>query len=423
MNKKLALRLALGLFTIAVLVLLYQYARKADIAEIITAGDTSGWIVATENLGDQGARAVAFKADGTKVDSADFKDGTEDQDVVWRPDGKFVFFAGNREGSYDVYRWNPDRNTVERRSYGSRGKTNLWFGPPGDPEANTNGLLTAGGLVLQFDPKDGSTRQILPPVMGEKPAGSAEDGGGSGSQFDLIYSRMGKSFRSAKWGKDRRWIVAVMVRESGDQLLMVQGTELVKGKDGSESFPPPAAVAAGERIDYDIAPDGTVVFTQIGFVFPDPDNIPKELLKNGAAERPYRHAIGAFNPDAQEKGLVIVTASKDDESCFSQPRFAPDSSTILFMLGKMLDTGEISPKGLFLIPPTADGGAKVRPVVQGEAREASWSPSGEKIVFIKRGPNGNRAIFTVSPDGTGEKEISAGKGDFAWPQFSPAPNR
>jgi hypothetical protein len=275
----------------------------------------------------------------------------------------------------------------------------------------------AGGFVLQFDPTDGSTRQILPPVSGEV-SGSSEEGG-SGSQFELLYSRLGKSFKEAKWGKDRNTIIAVMVRESGEQVLIVQGMELVKGQDGKERMPPPVAVAAGEKIEFDVSTQGDVVFTTLGFAFPDPNAVPKEFIKNGAAVRPYENALSFFNPEKPEQGVRNIVVSPKVEECIMQPRMAPDGTHLLFVAANRKDTGELEPLAMIDCPVKEAGAQEGRPVVRGEAREPSWSPDGQKIVFIKRGPSGNRAIFTVSPDGMGEKEVSAGKGDYSWPQFSP----
>lgn len=418
MNKRLALRLAAGLFGIAILFLVYQYIRGLqDITAVLGgAKDTAGWIAAIESQGDRGSIAVAFNRDGEKITCAEFEGEVETQDIVWQPDGKFVFFAAAPEGkAFDVYRWNPETNKTEVRSFGSRAKSNLWFGPTGHPEANANALLTAGGFVLQFDPKDGTTRQVLPPRVVERGGGET----GAGSQFDLLYSRLGKSFRSAKWGKDRSYIVALMIRESGEQVLILQGFEPVKGRDGQMALPPPVALASGERIDYDVSSDGKVVYSTTGFTFPDPEQIPKEFIQNGEAVKPFQNALTMYDPGAGEAGLAQMAVSPNDDACFVQPRFSPDGSAVLFQLGEVLESGEIVSKALMLAPARQAGGQAARPVVQGEAREASWSPDGARIVFVKRGPNGNRAIFTVSPDGSGQREISGDSGDFSWPQYSP----
>ncbi|MBX7132131.1 MAG: hypothetical protein K1X67_05560 [Fimbriimonadaceae bacterium] len=421
MNKKLAIRLAVGLFLMAGLIFAYVWFRGvgADlVGKFAGATNTAGWIAAIERREDGGSQAVVFWPDGAKIDSADYKPDSEDQGVVWRPDGKFIFFSSNRVSpTFDIFRWDPDRNLVERRTFGSRGKSNLWFGPPGDPAANDDALIMAGGFVMTLDPSSGATRQVLPPPTGEV-AGSGEEGG-SGSQFDLIYSRLGKSFKEAKWGKNRESIIAVMIRESGEQVLLLQSMLPVKDKDGNERVAPPVAVAAGERIEFDVAESGDVVFTTMGFAFPDPQMIPPEYLKEGKAVKPYQNALSFFNPAKPEQGVKNIVVSPNVEEVIIQPRISPDSQRVLCIAGNLKDTGEIEPVMMLTCPLKENGASESRPVVQGEAREASWSPNGDKIVFIKRGPKGNRAIFTVSTDGTGEKEISGAKGDYAWPQFSP----
>lgn len=421
MNKKLAIRLAVGLFLMAGLIFAYVWFRGvgADlIGKFGGAKNTVGWIAALQRNADGGSRAVVFWADGSKVESSDYRAGAEDQGIVWRPDGKFVFFSSNRVSpTFDIFRWDPDRNLVERRTFGSRGKSNLWFGPPGDPAANDDALIMAGGFVLTLDPTSGATRQVLPPPTGEV-SGSGEEGG-SGSQFELLYSRLGKSFKEAKWSKNREAIIAVMVRETGEQVLLLQAMVPAKDKDGNERIAPPVAVAAGDRIEFDVAASGDVVFTTLGFAFPDPQMVPKEFLKDGKAVKPYQNALSFFNPSRPEEGVKNIVVSSNEEEVIIQPRIAPDGQTVLCVAGKLKDTGEIEPLMMLICPLKENGAGESRPVVQGEAREASWSPDGSKIVFIKRGPKGNRAIFTVSTDGTGETEISGGNGDYANPQFSP----
>lgn len=422
-NRKLALRFAIGLFLIALLILGYQWIRGlgTDIAgRFGGAKDTKGWIAAIEMRGDQGHQAVIFKPDGAKVLSPDFKDGAQDQGIAWRPDGKFLFFSSDREeATLDIYRWDPDAGRVERVSYGSRGKTNLAFGPPGYALGNETGLITAGGFVLEYDSKDKSTRQLLPPAAGEPTAGGTE--GTVGTQFDRIYDRLGQSFREAKWTRDRRHIVATMVRESGEQVLVLQTMEAVKAADGSARVPPPVAIAAGEKIEFDVGIDGKVVFTTLGFEFPDPQQIPPQFVQNGRVTPPYRHAISFFDPDEPSQGVQNIAISQEDTTCFGQPRIAPDGSAVLFLAGSLEESGEFSPQGLALAPIENGGGTKAKPVTQGPVREADWAPDASRIAFVKRGPKGNRAIFTVAPDGTGEKEVSGGSGDYAWPKFSPMP--
>lgn len=420
-NKRLAIRFAIGLFIIALLILGYQWIR--GVGDDLTgrfggAKDTKGWIAAIELRGDKGHQVVAFKPDGAKVASPDFREGAEDQGIAWRPDGKFLFFSSDRTvATLDIYRWEPEANRVDRVSYGSRGKTNLAFGPPGYTKGNDTALMTAGGFVLEYDSKDKSTRQLLPPAAGEPAVGGSE--GGVGTQFDRLYERLGKSFREAKWTRNRRHIVATMIRESGEQVLVLQGMNPVKAADGSERFPPPVAVAAGERIEFDVAADGKVVFTTQGFEFPDPQAIPPEFIVNGAVKPPYRHAISFFDPDDPSKGVRNLGISPDDGTCFGQPRISPDSSAVLFLAGMLLESGEFAPQGLVLAPVEDRGVEKARPVTRGDVREPDWSPDASLIAFVKRGPKGNRAIFTVRPDGEGEKEVSGGNGDYAWPKFSP----
>src|SRR5271157_1241476 len=87
MQQTIALRFALGLLAVAVLLFAWYYIKR------LTAGgldvghtDTAGWIVALRQTGS-GEQVVAIKPDGTVLDSPGYRDGALDSDATWRPDG------------------------------------------------------------------------------------------------------------------------------------------------------------------------------------------------------------------------------------------------------------------------------------------------------------------------------------------------
>lgn len=403
------MRLVVGLFAIAALVGAYRWYQNysADPGRFGSA-DTAGKIAALEIL-DDSVRAVILDEKGAKQDLPDPKPGATDKDLAWRPDGNQLFFSSDREGgAFGIYRYNFSQAKLERRSFGSRSQGNIAFGPIGYPGIGDEALITAGGFVLTYKPIDGSTRQILPPVTGER-AGTEE--GGAGGQFAAIYERFGESFKEARWGPNRESILAVMRRPEGGEVLVLQSLKVVADeKTGVNRIEPPVAVAAGERIEFDLAPDGKAVVCILGFRFPDPQNVPKEFVKNGRVVAPYRHALIAFEPANPSAGLKGLVASSGDDVAFASPRISPDGSSVAAVKGRLDESGQFAPEALVLI--RTDGSDNLQ-LVAGDVREPSWHPSGDKIVFVK-----DRAIHVVGKDGSALTKITT-EGRFASPLFSP----
>ena len=71
------------------------------------------------------------------------------------------------------------------------------------------------------------------------------------------------------------------------------------------------------------------------------------------------------------------------------------------------------------MPLQPNGGSAGAPIAKGTIYEPSWSPAGDKIVFARREVDGKRSIFSINKDGTGERKISDGKGNYGFPKFSP----
>lgn len=414
MTKRVAIRSILGLFLIAILVLGYQWYRglSKDIGGLLKS-DTKGFLAALEYVGD-GARAVVFKPDGTKIDSPDYREGANDRGVVWSPDGNRIFFTSDRNDNvYSVYRWDPERGSVERRTAGTRSMSRIDFAKGGG-----TALLISGGFVIEFDPTEKTTRQLLPPEMDE--AVHTEEGGRA-DQFTAFYERIGQSFKAARWGPNRESIIATMRRDGGE-VLMIQALtpQPVKLADGTESIavPPPFVIDAADTIDFDIAADGNVVYTANGFQFKDPNNIPEQYIKNGRATPPYRQLTAFFDPsDIMTKPPTPLFVGANDSTVLIQPRCSPDSATVAYIAGTVGPNGFV-PKNLVLIPMIENGYTKGRAITNGEIREINWNMSGDGLVYSKTS-NGKRSIFKISANGGAEERISPEGGDYGFPVCSP----
>lgn len=410
--QKMLLRFAIGLFLMAGLFFGYQWLRDRGEDLDFGTADTAGWLAAIELL-DEGARAVVVLPDGTIRPSPGHTETTVDRDLSWRPDGNRLFFLSNREGSaFNIYRWNLASNDVVVRSFGTRSKGRPTFLPPDVPGANETALITSGGFVLEYNPRDGSTFQVLPPVTKER-LGDQAEGTGALGQFDALYQRLGTAFRAASWMRRRDQIVAVMTRDIGE-VLIVQDL-------GSRT--PPIPVVAGMRIDFDVNQrNGDVYFTVQDFMFVDERNVPPEFIKDGVATPPFRAAIGRISAprNGQPAQPEILAASIDDETGFVGVRVAPDGSAFLFLTGPATGNGNITVDSLSLAPtggrPIGDRALRL---IRGRVFEPSWAPDSQTIAYAKYDEQNKRSIFTVCRDGSNETNITKGKGDFAFPLFSP----
>ena len=405
-SQRMLLRFAIGLIILAALFYGYQwwkdYTKDPDLPLV---NDTAGMVAALQ-LGEEGNQVVVFTKEGELRKSPGYQPGKNDKELTWRPDGNRLFFTSDREEtSFHVYRWNFGSDRVSRRSIGTRSQNSPTFPVTDLPDANETALITAGGFVLEYDPKEGSTRQVLPPVGKER--GEGEEG--SASQFEQIYQRLGTSFRQAKWGKDKNIVAAVMRREDEGEILIVQ--DLSTGKS-------PYVVVAGDRIEFDIIPTtGQVAFVVNGFRFPDPSQIPPEAIKNGKVTTPFHSLVGLF--DLSGPRLLPVMPSTDLNYAFQNLSVSPDGENLLIIIGKQDSNGNVEPQGLAIMPAKDQGGAQLKRIIAGKIYEPSWHPNSHTIAFVQRDSVGKRGVFSINKDGSGLTDISKGKGDFAYPLFSP----
>ncbi len=403
--QKLVVRTLVLVLVLGAILMAIQYNRQKDVRRTEQA-DTVGWVSAVEYK-SEGSEAVAIKPDLSISRSAGWKDGAQDRDVVWAPNGNFVFFISDRtDNVFHVYRWNPQRPDAEVRTVGSRGRSNPTFKLK-QGSADLSMLMTSGGFVMEFDPSERLQTQVLPPTGREIPLGEGEEAGAQ-SQFAAMYGQIGNSFRYARWCGDDDTIAAIMRRDDGEILLF---QNMIPKEDGT--FEMPQVVAAGERIELDVSPaNGSVIYTVNGFQWHvDP---PAEFKVDGKVTKPFEHFVG-FWSKAEPAGPPVV-ASGDNGSAFGSPAIHPSGESVIMAIGPYED-GNIARKALYSFPVKRNAGADGKIFLQGEIYEPSWDPTGSLLVYAKR-EGENRTIFTVSRDGSSERSITS-SGRFGFPRFSP----
>lgn len=405
-NRKLATRFAILLLILAALIFGYQIFRKYRKDPLATvAYDSAGQILAIEML-DEGSRTVLVQPDGTVLPSPGYVDTALDREAVWKADGSQVFFVSDRErGEPHIFRWSPGANEIEQRSLDSRGKGAMSFSNPGTSDPHT-GLMTSGGTVLLYDPTGPSSYQLLPPVG--RDVGKTEEGG-AGSQFEIVYSKLGGSFKSARFGLNRDYVVAIMKREDSEVLILQDLTKAAA----------PYAVTAGQRVDFDINPvTGDIVFAAIDFQFSDPEQVPEQFIVNGRQKRPFNHVVGIVNPANPTQGALVVQ-NTDDKLAFSSPKYSPNGSTLALIIGPYEGSGSIKSEQLALMPAADSGGRSTITLVRGDIREPAWTPDGQSIVYVRNDVPGQRPICMIGTSASEEKRITK-IGRFQHPIPSPA---
>ena len=166
--------------------------------------------------------------------------------------------------------------------------------------------------MLDFNQFEQRTYRVLPPSSFENAdEQTAED-------IKAAYDRIGSSFKSAKWGPDRKVIFAVMRREM-DEVFVINYMEAIGGGPAG-----PVAMIAGTDIQFDVAPDGTAVVSIQGFEYVDDATIPPEFIKDGRVYKPYRSS------------LLMVKISEVDGRPEVTPLFS-DSPDLGFLPGPLND--------------------------------------------------------------------------------------
>lgn len=407
-NAKFAL---ISIVTIGVLLIGFRFFKNfADDPDI---GDfqSAGHIVAIE-LNNDGGRAVMFDEAGKRIDAPKpEKESYDDREVSWSADGQRIFISSNRElDSYNIYRWNPARDEIRRRSIGSRSQGAPWFWPGAEADKIKSGLIQSGGQIQELDTKTGDLSLVMPP-SGDRVVGAEE---GSKGAMDA-YSRFGQAFLKARFAGSRDRIFALMRNDEGYTLIYQP-----IGLDQMGQPLRPVEMYRGDRVDLDTDLNGVVGVVIDGFAFPDYAEIPAEYIKDGKVVPPFGSGVFRIEVDASNvpNAIPVVLAPPDAEETLGDIAVSPDGTKVAVVVGKKLDGGGFEPLVLLVMPFTQNGGQNATPVVQGAVSSPSWSPDGSKLTYLLR-DGSNVDVYRSNADGSGATKLTNG-GKWSMPQFSPA---
>ncbi|MFM9874722.1 MAG: hypothetical protein ACKVQS_14800, partial [Fimbriimonadaceae bacterium] len=389
----------------------FQYFK--NIADDPDFGDfkSAGYILAIERIGSSG-KAVLFDDTGKRIDAPKpQKTEYDDREVSWSVDGQRIFISSNRDSNaYSVYRWNPDKNKMERRSAGSMSQGAPWFGPYDDPDAKKYGLIQSGGQILALEIRTGATGTVLPP--------SAErvttEGEGSTANME-VYNNFGESFIKARFAGGRNRILGVMRNDEGNTVIFQP-----VGLDQNGQALRPREIYRAKRADIEVDRQGVAVVMLAGFQFPPNAEIPPEFVKNGKVTPPFEDAIFKVSigedltPKVEPVAFIPSTAAETFINC----AVSPDGSMIAVVVGTKLESGGYEARGMVVMPFEAQGNNKMRPIIQGAVSSPSWSPDGSKLTYLKT-VGSDTDVYRSNADGSSEIKLTNG-GNWATPQFSPA---
>ncbi len=452
-RKKLGIRLAIGLFIVAAIILAYGYVNNwIQYGGGESHTDTAGMIAALETVGNT-TKLVVFKADGTKIDVPGYTPGVTDRDPAWRPDGDRLLFVSTRgDGNFNVYRWNPKGGLPELRSQGGRSKANLYFGSTNDAATRDNALLTSGGFVLQYNQKTAQMTQLLPPSARKTEGGSAEEGTGSISQMESLYKQIGTGFIRAVWGKGRTSVWTIMATDNG-QALVYQPLEFEQGPDGKQTLAKPFRLIDAEKIQFSLDSEGRLFAVTTGPTKMDLNRTVGYADKFSAevTERTQKAHLDTL-PDAERavassaiEDQVRLSLKKVEEAVstaqiyvvgvpgpggpviqplvglsgagrvFSEPAASPTDDRVALVLTQIDPKTNKPSKGIVIFSPSS----APMGVVEGDVGDPSWSPDGKRLLFTMRvPPDGNRAVYEADLVSQKLNRISQ-SGDFSAPVFSP----
>lgn len=383
--------------------------------------DSSNIVVALKDSGDGPVTAIIDPEGGETLAPGGGK-GKTDQSPVWSGDGQRLYFISDRDsGEPHVFRWNPKpgkllglftRPQVERRTVDSRAKSQLTFYEPGG--VSKTALLVSGGTVLEFDPAEGKTRQVLPPPKLQGNSGAGPDGESRSGQFDSGYVPGATGFLNAKWLPNKSAIAATLRMEEGGEMLIQQ--DISQPGQRPQIFP-----LAGEHLDFDIDPmTSAVIITIMGARWVSRDAVPAEFVKNGQAPPPFRHGIIVLGAG----GMQTIMASQNDTACWTRPRVAPGG---LEKFGFLSIHGNYNPdtktqiaQHLLLMGPAAGNQERTKGMAAGNVTSGEWHPSSSKIVFTMYVPQTKRkSVCTMNIDGSEAKVLTKGDGDYSNASYSP----
>ncbi len=183
----------------------------------------------------------------------------------------------------------------------------------------------------------------------------------------------------------------------GGEVLAVQSLTSEATPQGPK-YPPPTVVDTGDRISFDVASDGTVVYALQGFQWPDPSAVPPEFVKNGVATVPYHHCVAFFNCDnpADRKAILVLP---DNKAAPGDLSISPDGLKVAVVAGRYLPGEGVKAEALVVLPIKEGGGGESVAIARGNVAGPSWTLDGTSVLYARIEGARQSYIESVSASG------------------------
>lgn len=401
-----------------------------------------------------------------------------DYNASFSPDGKWIVFTSERDGSADVYRVHPDGSGIERLT--------------NDPSCDDQGALSPDGTQLAFVSTRGSgTADIWVLDLKSKRVRNLTSTGANPGYAN----RLRGNFRPS-WSLDGKWIAFSSdrgaefkphsrgwehVQAASIYIAHPDGTELRRVTDGAKFAGSPKWSADGKRLVFYEMEVGDTFFVRLnstGQPSPVTTQIVTMDIATGAriavtsgagvkiapqflSEDRVAYLMKAAPKDVHI-GLAYTSGGQGAEGVMRNPSWSPDGKQVVYQQVNFAIRGQNTPfyakspefdlrftdimpalskdrklaltdfRGALVDPRAsisimdADGSNVQRVYVgdDGAAMAPAWSPDGKWIAFGFGAFFGARAtqparVMMVKADGSEKKELTKGPLNSGFPSFSP----
>lgn len=377
----------------------------------LPAVDSKGYIAALREDGSE-THLVVFDARGKM--RVPPQGNFDDREIDWKPDGRRIIFVSNRasSGAYQVFEWLPDReNEPTQLTPDGASRENPWFALDG-----RRFLYSSQGDILATSYPELGTERVMPPSLERETVDeSGQHIQQSGEQHNMISEAWqavsgaldGEAFDRGYVDKSGKYFVGVYETARG-QALVMQDLEPADPKLAFAKAP-----IAGDSVQVSMDPSRPIAVASVrNFHYPMLNSVPKDKIKpDGSFIRDFINAV--FIVYLDQGKLTPIFFSADGAQIMESPSISPDGRRVA-LVAKEVANGREKTIGILAADVARGGIATATLVAEGNVSEPSWSPDGEKIIYIKDGD-----IYTVSKIGGSEQKINAERGPFRSPQFSP----